>query len=837
MNARIESMSHGNGKVYLQMVLDRLHDDSMVLLDAHLKDGAKVPSHLFAFHPLDSASQANYVVVLPHFDVREVDLTFLEYSGQGAPLAQSRLTVELNLMSWRTYFNALVHNELMEQMFDIEREYSSDRMNIAFTDAITDGDECVVKMLVDMPYVPEADVMVDFLDTQGHEIDLPVYPLLDEVHDAQRVGERARLQLGFSVRVREATDFCVTVYDANDQMAGDFACFCEETYEPLHEAFSYYATDAARDERYEQWYRHHCETLAGLAQQRQVTFPYQPQVSLVLPLFAGDECYLGATLSALQQQTYEHFELVVVDAGLGEAEYQRAFATWEGDERLVHIEVEASLDEAAVRLTGLLQSSGEVCAILDPRVMLAPEALFECVRRINEVCKQAGAPEGELARDAKSADELRTWADTCGVIYAQHDFIDRERGLCKPVFKPVFSPDLLYSYNYCGPFVLFARSLINSISAGEGFATEGFEHDLLLKATARAQRVERIDQVLYHLQDPAAYSQAAVKAHARREEEAFRGGRKAVANHLRRMGAEAIVLSEVGERLYRVHYRLPDQPPSLAVVIFNKDHTALLDACLAALYESGEQLVREIVIVDNNSQDEQTQAYYDQIIQSDARIRVEPYAGIFNQAAMANVAMAKTSSEYVLFLDNDTEVITSEALSLLLAHCMRSDVGVVGAKLLFPDDTIQHAGFMVGSYGAAAAIGAHLPRSAQGYGKRLICASNVSAVSGSAMMVRRSVFNEVHGFDERFRMGCFDVDFCLKVHKAGYQVVFRGDVELYHHEHATAGHALSLEQRLRAEQERGYLHYRWPRIFVEGDSYFSACLNKEVPYFLLAPIQ
>ena len=147
MNARIESMSHGDGKVYLQMVLDRMHPDAEVLLDARLKDGTKIPAHLFPFNPLEETSQANYVVVLPHFDVREVDLTFLEYAGESSPLTQSRLTVELNMMRWRTRFNAFVHNELLEQMFDIEREYCSGRMNVYFTDAIEDGDEIVVKML------------------------------------------------------------------------------------------------------------------------------------------------------------------------------------------------------------------------------------------------------------------------------------------------------------------------------------------------------------------------------------------------------------------------------------------------------------------------------------------------------------------------------------------------------------------------------------------------------------------------------------------------------------------------------------------------------------------
>ena len=162
MNVRIESMSYGDGKVYLQMVLDRLTPNAEVILDAHLKDGTKIPAHLFPFSPVDSSSAANYVVVLPRFEVREVDLSFVEYSGEGAPLGQSRLTVEMNMMRWRTRFNTLVHNELIAQMFDIEREYCANRMNIFFTHAIDDGDETVVKMLVDMPQVEGAEVMVDF---------------------------------------------------------------------------------------------------------------------------------------------------------------------------------------------------------------------------------------------------------------------------------------------------------------------------------------------------------------------------------------------------------------------------------------------------------------------------------------------------------------------------------------------------------------------------------------------------------------------------------------------------------------------------------------------------
>lgn len=821
MNARIESMSHGDGKIYLQMVLDRLHGDSTVLLDARLKDGTKVSSHLFPFHALDPASQANYVVILPHFDVREVDLVFVEYSGQGSPLAQSRLTVELNLINWRAYFNSLVHNELMEQMFDIEREYSSDRMNIFFTDAIADGDELVVRMMVDMPSSLEADVMVDFMDQQGHELDLPVYPLLDEVVPAQRLGDVERLHLGFSVRVHMSADFCVMAYDANECVAGSFAFFCEETYEPLREAHEYYVTDAARDKHYEEWYRRHCATLSELALQREMVFEYQPLISLVVPLCAGDECYLKALFTALRQQTYTHFEVVVVNAGVPEGVYQKTLGAGESDTRILYIETEATLDEAALRLTGLLQSNGEICAVLDPHVMLAPEALFECVRCLNEIS----------TRDAEQVQSA--------VLYTNYDILDREKGLCAPSFAPVFSPDLLYSYNYCGPFVLIARPLIDAISHEEGFASEGFGYDLVLKATARASRVERIDRVLYHLQDPHAYSEDAVKTYIRREEEAFRGGRKAVANHVRRLGLEAVVLSEVGERLYRVQYRLPDgvPAPSLSVVILTTRSDDLLEVCLDSLQEFNTDIAYEVVIVGSADRVERVQAYGKQHEQNRIPIRFVTTAQNASRAAMANAAVKTVSSDYVLFLDGNTEFITPQALLTLLAHGLRSDVGVVGSKLLFSDDTIQHAGMMVGPYGTAAALGTHMPRSAKGYGKRLICASNVSAVSGVAMMARRSVFNEVNGFDERFRMGYFDVDFCLKVGKAGYQVVYRGDVEFYHHERLEPSRALHSEQRLRAEQERGYLHYRWPRYFVEGDPYMSACLNRDVPSYLLAPIR
>lgn len=858
MNVRIESMSHGDGKVYLQMVLDRLTSQAEVLLDAHLKDGTKIPAHLFPFVPVDPSSAANYVVVLPRFDVREVDLTFFEFSGEGAPLGQSRLTVEMNMMRWRTRFNALVHNELIAQMFDIEREYSANRMNIFFTQAIDDGDEIVVKMLVDMPHVDGADIMVDFSDQWGNEIDLPVYPLVDEVVPPVQFGDNPRLHIGFSVRVRsDNKDFCATVYDSNESLSGGFAHFCDETYESLRDSYMDIMADASQDEDYEQWYRRHCETLAGLASQRKHNFSYKPIISLVLPLYNEDMCYLPATLMALSQQTYASFELVVVDCGIDKTTFTHAFREWHDDTRFVHIVADANLDEAAARVSGIMQSRGDICAVLDPRIILAPEALFEYVRLLNKIkaenesiAEHSVAAKNKTAQktseqvSANSEDEMQDVARIvafpqsedvpCDVVYANHDYFDRELGFHDPQFKPIYSPDLLYSYFYAGPLIFVSRAMITAISQAEGFSSDAFEYDLVLKVSQKAQRIERIDKVLYHIQDAACISAEAEKVEARREEEAFRLGRKALALHLRRLGIDAVVLSEISERIYKVKYRLPEQRPLVSIIIPIKDEVELLDTCLSSLVEHDTLDCCEIVIVDNGSTDPVTRDYLADLDCRLPRVQIVSYNKPYNPPAIANAAAALCESDYLLFLDNDTEAISEGAISALLADCLRSDVGVVGAKLLYPDDTIQHAGIMVGAYGSAGNIAVNMARSAEGYAKRLICSSNVSAVSSAVMMVKRSVFKEVGGFDERFVVSCHDVDFCLKVNKAGYRVVYDGGIEFYHQENATSGHTLSDQQLLRAERERAFLHYRWPRYFIKGDPYFSECLDKDSPYFRLS---
>lgn len=834
MNVRLESVCHGDGKVFLQLVIDRLMPEAFITLQVFLKDGTEIPAHLFPFRPLDEHSEANFVVVLPHFDVREVDLDFSEIGLGDKLISHVRFTAEINLIKWKTRINALVRSELTQRMLDIEREYCADRMNIYFTEAIDEGAEVIVKMLVDMPQDPDCDVRVDFLDDGGQPRNLPVYPLIDEVVPAPELGDFDRLQVGFSVRVpRDRIEFTAHAYDANGMIAGGFARFCDETYEPLAALFTQATLDAGQDPLYEQWYHYHCATLASLAVQRQTVLPYEPKISLVIPLYGFDRAHAHACLHALELQTYSNFEVVLVDACSEEQSYDALLDEWEQDERFVHIAADPTMQEATAALTGLMQSTGEYKALLFPSVVLAPEALFEFVRRINERLE----PEEASHKEDSSQSQSKTPSyKRPGLLFSNHDTQTVAGDLTNPVLKPVYSPDLLCSYDYLGPFVLVDEKVINQVATELGFVDEAFLYDLILKVSEHAGVVERVDRVLYHVQDIPLESERDHENLIARKQTDFRGGRRVVANHLRRLGVDAIVVSDSLYERYQIKYRLPNEAPRLAVIIPNRDQADLLEACVVSVLDQKglPEDALEVVVVENGSTDPKTHEVYEALCARDERVRIEAFSGTYTFSAMANFAAKKTDADYLLFLDNDTEFISDDGLVQLLAHAMRADVGVVGAKLVFSDDTIQHAGMAIGPFDAAGNLGVNLPGSYPGYMKRMVCASNVSAVTSSCQMIDRAVFEEVGGYDERFQVGYYDVDFCLKVLGAGYHIALNPDVMLYHYENATQGHLLTRDQRLRLERERAYLHYKWPQWFVDGDPYLSACLDQTSLYFQLS---
>lgn len=815
MNVRVESMCQGDGKIYVQVAIERLSAHAIVTLEAHLKDGTVIPSHLLSFDPLDGQSAANFAVILPHLDEREIMLEFSEYRSTDAPLGRAHLTIETNMLTWRTRINSVVKNELITQMFDIEREYYSDRMHTSFIAAVDDKDEIVVKMLVDLPQIEGADVEVRFLDAHGKERDLPVYPLFEEVQPARRFGDESRINVGFSVRVpRDDKDFCVYASDALDVVPGGFAMFNDETYEPLKARFEAHTVNAAHDPRYDEWYLLHSATLADLAEQRRLTFPHEPLISLIMPLSKGEGALMAQSLAALAAQTYNVFEVVVVDRYFEDSEFDALVRDIKKPEQLTRVKVDEALSFDKVFEAGLDQARGSHCALLGADIMLAPEALFEMVRRINE----AQAYPDQI--DAR-------------IIYAHHDEILANGTLGGLACKPIYSPDLLLSYNYMGPLIVFERDLIQQVRTESELVADALIYDLLLKSFEITGHVERIDQILYHVQATHARDPQEEQARAHAHEQDFRGGRRTVANHLKRIGIEATVLSDVHEEVYRCRYALPDELPSVLVVIVNRDRPYLLEACLESLFEKSPYENIHVCIVDNASSSLETFACYGRIQGKHEEVSLMRLTEKQGYAFCIDQAISAHESDFILLLDPNVEVVSEGMIARMVGLAQREEVGVVGAKLLFADDTIAQAGIAVGSTVGSTGIGTNLPRSAAGYMKRLTCTNNVSAVSKACQLIKRSVFDEVGGYDDRFKLDLSDTDFCLKVIKAGSFVVYDPEIELYHFENSIKDEHLSDARRIRLEQERAYLHFRWPRAFVEGDPFASSLLAPGNGYYQL----
>lgn len=307
---------------------------------------------------------------------------------------------------------------------------------------------------------------------------------------------------------------------------------------------------------------------------------------------------------------------------------------------------------------------------------------------------------------------------------------------------------------------------------------------------------------------------------------------KALERHLERMGLEGHVSQSAGG--YRIAYALKSNPP-ITIIVPNKDHTDDLQKCISSIIKKSTYTNYDILVVENGSKVPQTFDYYRELKTNYRNVRVLKWNKPFNFSALNNFAVKNCSAEYLILLNNDTEVITENWIEEMLMLCQRSDVGVVGAKLLYPDDTIQHGGVILGTWGIAGHSHRGFPKSAAGYMNRLLIVRNVSAVTAACMMTKRSIFDEVNGFNENLPVNFNDVDFCLKIRDKGYLIVWTPFAELYHHELKTRGHADTPEKRGRFSGEYEYMRRKWEYI-LNNDPYYNPNLTLEQENFQILSV-
>ncbi|MCI5620533.1 MAG: glycosyltransferase family 2 protein [Lachnospiraceae bacterium] len=555
---------------------------------------------------------------------------------------------------------------------------------------------------------------------------------------------------------------------------------------------------------YGDFLKKHVLTEQELEEQRHAKFDFCPKFSIAVPLYRTKEKFLRELVTSIQKQTYGNWELCLAD-GSGQQENLKSLveSLAQADNRIKYTLLQENLGIAGNTNAALQMAQGDFVVLADHDDLLTEDALYQCVKALNE---HPGVD----------------------VIYSDEDKVDMSgKQFFEPHFKSDYNVDLLCTMNYICHLFVFKRDLLQQVGGFESCYDGAQDHDFILRCCEVAKEIYHIPRVLYHWR----CHRESTSANPESKLYAFENGCKAVEAHYKRMGIPATVEQGPFYGMYRSRYHW-SETPLLSIIIPNKDHVADLKKCMDSIEERSTYRNFEFIIVENNSTEPETFAYYDSMKGRD-NVTVLYYEGEFNYSRINNFGAQSAKGDYLLLLNNDTEMIEPDGLKEMLDLCMRPEVGIVGARLFFEDNTIQHAGVIIGFGGVAGHAFIGLDREANGYFSRILAVQDLSAVTAACLMVKRSVFEEVGGLEEQFRVAFNDIDFCMKVREKNYLVVYQPYATFYHYESKSRGQENSSEKVARFNQEVDLFRSRWPEILENGDPYYNPNLTLDKADFSL----
>lgn len=523
----------------------------------------------------------------------------------------------------------------------------------------------------------------------------------------------------------------------------------------------------------------------------------RPIISILMPTFNTDARLLRECIESVRQQSYPHWQLCIADDASPSPHVRKILDDYaQHDERIRTVLRTKNGHICHATNSALEIATGQYVALLDHDDLLSRHALYFVSAAINQ------NPAGK-------------------VFYSDEDKITESGERKDPHFKSKWNPDLLLSQNYVSHLTVYeAGELHRTGNFRPGF--EGSQdHDLLLRCTANlsCEQIVHIPQVLYHWRQTPTSTASSHTAKTYTNS----SGLKAV--HEAASAEDARVLTRPGilPNTYRVSWPIPENRPLASIIIPTRDTVDLLATCVNSVLAKTAYENYEILIVDNQSIEPRTHKYFESLVGSD-RIRLLPYDHEFNYAAINNWAVSQSSGEIIVLLNNDIEVIEPSWLDEMIAHASRASIGCVGAKLLYPDGTVQHGGVITGIQGVAGHAHKHFSGNSPGYFGRLQLTHNMSAVTAACLAVRKGTYMEVGGLDEQLKVAFNDVDFCLRVRDAGYRNLWTPHARLYHHESVSRGTDTSGEKLVRFQEECAFMRKRW-ELTLRNDPYYSPNLT------------
>lgn len=630
-----------------------------------------------------------------------------------------------------------------------------------------------------IPYEKDVSYHAEVFGSNAEPIGQPPIVLEDNIVLSRTDSNDRLRELTFSVVL--STDdmtICIAVIPDNQPSKyGCFTCLLPSMTTSFLEAGRQLECHASVDPNYSEWFKKHRITAAEVRRQQEIVASWNncPLISIVTPVFKPKPEYLQAMIDSVLAQSYGKFELLLINAS-GVCPEVDAVLNRIVDNRVRVFQIDNSGISGNTNF-GIKHAVGDYIAFIDHDDVIEADALYRYVSKIRQ------NPKVDL-------------------LYCDEDHL-RENEYFWPTFKPAFNPDLLYTHNYITHMLMISRYVLNQVELSSPAVDGAQDYDLTLKCSEYARAIENVPYMLYHWREHSDSTSVNMSS----KPYAITAGRIALQSHFERMQIDVEVKDRQQSCAYRIEYKYT---PKISIIIPTKDHIDLLRTCVDSILNRTKYDNYEIICVENNSIEDETFSFYEKLCNKEPKIRVIHWPGVgFNYSAICNFGAKYATSDILLFLNNDTEVIEENWMSAMVGRFLRKEVGIVGAKLCNYDGLVQHGGIWVVP-GGCDYMNSNLSRYAAGYMNLLRFPSDCAAVTGACQMIRKKVFEDVGGFDEDLAVSFSDVDICLKAKKLGYLTVFEPDALLFHRESSSRGRDESDPKKLRRMETEKYIFFkRW----------------------------
>lgn len=804
MNITFGPIVRGSEKIFVRCAVSGAQAGYNFRLSAETDEGISCPSILVPSGDGELDENAKvFVCCVPDLTTTGYTLRVLETTDDGSEVGSSPFSFTSSRAKWESRVNYKLHPDVCASLRDRDRVAQLDRASIVLDDVIEGPDCFVVRFSVMYPEHLGEDVSVELLDMALRPVDSKVIDFGDSIYD-RRVGYNYFVhERVFSTRIPKGfCNYLVNVKSDSHPEVNRFEVFSPTMLEQGRQKTFEIMKNAAQDPYYyPERYNNVKPSAVDLQIQESSAFPYEPVFSIVVPLFKTPLGYFDDMLRSVQAQSYKKWQLVLVNASPEDGELsKRVRMAAEMDRRITLVELKKNLGISLNTNAGIDVATGDFVSFFDHDDVLEPNILFEYARYINE----------HLDTD---------------VLYCDEDKLLPNGSLALPFFKPNFNLDLLRSRNYICHMLTIRKELLDKLEPNTPEFDGAQDYNLTLEAVEQARHVGHVPLALYHWR----ISETSTAGNERAKSYTSDAGIKAVRAHLNRMGIASTVTPAHISNAYAVTYAVPSNHPLVSIIIPTKDHVEMLRRCVDSILEKSTYPNYEVLILENNSSHVETFDYYSELSAVHPnRVRVLNWKDEFNFSKLMNFGRNNAKGDYLLLLNNDTEVITSNWIELMLGTCARPDVGCVGVKLYYPDDTIQHAGVVVCGSGADH-LNKNIPRGVHGYFGLDDLQQDLSAVTAACLMVSVEDFDAVGGFTEELSVAFNDVDFCLKLRERNLLVVYNPQVDLYHYESISRGGETTGEKEIRFRREFSYLMNRWASYYVLGDPYSNPNFDISIP--------